>query len=66
MIKENGIIQCSMDGVELHTYESAREAEPSDFKRLNILLCCRGRMKSYRGFLWKFKDKILRAERPEA
>ena len=58
------IIQCSINGEELRQYNSAREAELNDFKRMNVLLCCRGRMKSHGGFKWKFKEKIPSAERP--
>ena len=39
-------------------YESAKQArEKTGYFESNILNCCRGKIKTYKGFIWKFSDE---------
>lgn len=35
---------------------SAKSAETDGFDHSAISKCCRGKLKSHKGFIWKFKD----------
>ena len=47
------IVQCDMDGNFVAEYNSARE--PVGFDYRNISACCRGAVKSHKGYKWFFK-----------
>ena len=52
-----GILQFSKDGELIAEYPSAREAERNTgFNHSNICRCCKGKIKSCGGYIWKYKE----------
>ena len=52
----NGIIQYSKDGELIAEYPSTKEAERhTGCNQGNICKCCKGKLKSAGGFIWKYK-----------
>lgn len=51
------IDQYSIDGELLKTWECARDAQRSlGFYESNINKCCNNKIKSYKGYIWKYHD----------
>lgn len=48
------VMQLTMDGEIVNTYESMTEASNSGFKIPGISKCCKGFLKSYRGYVWRY------------
>ena len=42
------------DGNLVMTFPSAREANRNGFKKSHISECCNGKIKTYKGYIWKF------------
>jgi len=55
------ILQFDLDGNFLKEYYSANEAAreiTGDVKKSSgIIFCCKGKIKSYKGYIWKYKDE---------
>ena len=52
-----GILQFSKDGELVAEYTSAREAErQTGYNHGNICKCCKGKLKSCDGFIWRYKE----------
>ena len=53
----NGILQFSKDGELIAEYPSTREAERhTGCNQGSICKCCKGRLKTCGGFIWKYKE----------
>lgn len=53
---KGGVLQCSLDGKVLQEFITLTEAhEKTGFFRGNISSACTGRLKTYKGFIWKYK-----------
>lgn len=61
-IRLNGIGSKAVQAIDPKTgqvvreFPSTAEAERNGFDQGNISLCCLGKIKSHRGFVWKYKD----------
>lgn len=57
---KKGVYQYDKDNTLIAVYESLTEAiEKTGFFRGNISSACTGRLKSYKGFIWKYKNKDI-------
>ena len=53
----NGILQYSKDGKFIAEYLSTREAErQTGCHHQNIIKCCKGKLKSTGGFIWRYEE----------
>lgn len=50
------VLQYSLDGDLIKEWDSAKAAEKEGFDHSTISKCCRGKLKSHKGYVWKFKD----------
>lgn len=54
------VIQFSLNGQYIRTWESATEIEKElGYNHSNISACCNGRMKTYKGYIWKYKSNNI-------
>lgn len=51
------VLQYSLDGTLIKEWESAKSAEKDGFDHSAISKCCRGILKTSKGFIWKFKEE---------
>lgn len=55
--KSKQVVQYSLDGVFLKTWQSIHEIERQlGFANQNIIRCCKGKYKTSYGFIWKYKN----------
>lgn len=55
----NGVLQFSKDGEFIAEYPSIREASrQTGCDNSSIIKCCKGKLKSSGGFIWKYKEAI--------
>lgn len=52
--KSKPIMQISMSGEFLKMWTSGEEAKRCGYSKGDICMCCRGKMPSYRGFIWRY------------
>lgn len=50
------VLQYSLDGTFIKEWESAKASEKEGFDRSSISKCCRGKLKTSKGYIWKFKE----------
>lgn len=56
------VLQMDRTGNVIAEYPSAKEAaRANNFSQGHISECCRGEIKSYKGFVWKYKDTSTNA-----
>lgn len=48
------LIMKDKNGVELKRYRCASDAEKDGFSRYCICLCCNGKIKTHKGYLWEY------------
>lgn len=48
--------QFTLDGRLVKTWKSMREAGDHGFKSSCVSSCCRGKQKTYKGFVWRYKE----------
>lgn len=58
------VAQYTLDGVFVREYSSCGEAKRINFPNMkrgtgHISECCRGKIKQYKGYVWKYKDDIV-------
>ena len=49
------LLQFTLDGNFVKEWQSPVEAEKEGYRRSNISYCCNGRIKQYKGFIWRYK-----------
>lgn len=49
------VLQYTLDGQFVREWESTRECERNGFNQGNVAACCRGELKKYKDFIWKYK-----------
>jgi hypothetical protein len=49
------VIQLSLDGKYLDEYESIGMTKEKGYTPQHVHSCCRGKLKSHKGFIWMFK-----------
>ena len=53
--KKNNIDQCDLQGNLIATWFNCGDIERElNFNHSNIIKCCKGKAKTYRGFIWKY------------
>lgn len=62
-LRENGkkhsipVVQMDLSGVEIATFDSAMDAQrKTGAKNGNIIMCCRGKRKTAKGYKWRFAN----------
>ena len=49
------VLQYTLDGEFVREWESATQAErEGGFHQANICMCCKGKIKKYKGFIWRY------------
>lgn len=54
--KSKKICQYRKDGLMVKEWDSLKEAEKHGFGHSHISDCCKGKRKSHKGFIWKYKE----------
>lgn len=49
------VLQYTKSGEFVKEYPSAHEAERNGYNNSNVISCCRGKYKTYKGYIWKYK-----------
>ena len=49
------VLQYTLEGEFVKEWKSIAECGRNGFNRGNIWMCCRGKLKTYKGFLWEYK-----------
>lgn len=49
------VLQFTLDGELVREWDSMEEAHKNGFEKANICNCCRGKLKQYKGFIWRYK-----------
>lgn len=49
------VLQYTLDGEFVGEWPSARECGRNGFNQGSVSACCRGKLKTHRGFIWKYK-----------
>lgn len=58
------VLQYDLNGVFIREYSSCGDAKRANFPDMkrgtgHIAECCRGKIKQYKGYIWKYKDDIV-------
>lgn len=49
------VLQFTKDGEFVREYKSINECEINGYQHGNIIKCCKGKQKTHKGFIWKYK-----------
>ena len=49
------VLQYTLDGEFVREWKSTAECGRNGFNQGNVVACCRGKLKKYKGFLWEYK-----------
>ena len=49
------VLQFTLDGVFIREWPSISECGRNGFNQRNIVSCCNGKLKTYKGFIWRYK-----------
>ena len=49
------VYQYTLDGEFVREWVSTKECGRNGFNQGNVAACCRGELKTYKGFLWEYK-----------
>ena len=52
------VLQFTLDGEFIREWPSAMECERNGFDQSNVSACCRGKIKSAYGYIWKYKETL--------
>ena len=50
------VLQFTKDNVFVREWSSTNECGRNGFDQSNVSACCRGELKSYKGFIWRYKN----------
>lgn len=53
------VIQYTLDGEFVKEWVSLHECSRNGFHHQNIIRCCRGKYKQYKGYIWKYKKEVV-------
>ena len=53
--KSKSVLQYDLEGNFIKEWQSTRECERNGFNHSVICKCCNGKLKTYKGFIWKYK-----------
>lgn len=51
------VYQYTLDGQFVREWESTREAGRNGYDQGHVAACCRGELKQYKGYIWRYKDE---------
>lgn len=54
------IVKISKDGDFIKRYDGAADAEKEGYNNVNVLLCCKNKLRSCKGFVFMFEDEYLK------
>ena len=54
-IRSKPVLQFTLDGEFVREWESTNECGRNGFNQGNIWSCCNGKLKQYKGFIWRYK-----------
>lgn len=52
------VLQFTKNGELVREWPSTQEAERKGFNHGHIVSCCSGKLKSYKGYIWKYKEVV--------
>ena len=52
------VLQYNIDGTLIREWPSIKECVRNGFNDTDIILCCKGRHKTHKGFIWKYKEVV--------
>lgn len=52
------VLQLTKTGELVREWPSTQEAERNGFNHGHIVSCCSGKLKSYKGYIWKYKEVV--------
>ena len=50
------VLQFSKSGEFIREWESTRECERKGFDHSGVMKCCKGKLKSHKGYIWRYKE----------
>ena len=53
------VLQFTLDGDFIREWESISECGRNGFNQRNIVSCCNGKLKSHKGFIWRYKKEVV-------
>ena len=53
--KSKSVLQYDLEGNFIKEWKSTRECDRNGFNQGAVAACCRGELKTYKGFLWEYK-----------
>ena len=53
--KSKPVLQYTLDGEFVREWPSTMECGRNGFNQGNIWMCCQGKLKKYKGFIWRYK-----------
>lgn len=53
--RSKAVLQLTLDGELVKEWDSIEEAHKNGFNKANVCNCCRGKLKQYKGFIWRYK-----------
>ena len=59
------VLQLSLDGELIREWPSTRECGRNGFDSSTIIKCCRGELKTHKGFLWMYYDDYIESQLKE-
>ena len=51
------VLQFTLDGVLVKEWPSTKECGRNGFNQSAVSACCRGKLKTYKGYIWKYKNE---------
>ena len=52
------VLQLSLSGELIREWESTHECGRNGFDKGNVSRCCNGKQKTYKGYIWKYKETL--------
>ena len=58
MAQSKSVLQFDLEGNFIKEWSSTQECQRNGFKQSNIVNCCKGKRKSHKGYIWKYKKDV--------
>ena len=53
------VLQFTLSGEFIREWKSAHDCGRNGFNQGNIISCCNGKLKSHKGFIWRYKKEVV-------
>ena len=53
------VLQFTLDGEFVREWPSIQECGRNGFNQRNIVSCCNGKLKTYKGYIWRYKKEVV-------